>query len=303
MPSVTSRAVAAVLPLTGLKGRVLNPAQFAGPSAKPRKPGAHRPPKSVARHVAIATREVEGWPVYAVTPQAGGAEGGILYLHGGGYVKEILPATWRFIGRLAENTGRTVTVPIYPLAPEHTYRDVFPTLLTVYEQAAAGQDADRFAVIGDSAGAGMALALVQSLPDTSARCGDLILLSPWLDATMTNPGIAAVDRRDLALNTEHLKALGIMYARPDPPSVPQVSPINGPMGDLGRVTLFTGTRDVLNPDARRLRELAAAAGVDIAFREYEGMLHNWMLAPVLPEARAVLKEIAAALSRNGAPAS
>jgi acetyl esterase/lipase len=295
VPSITSQALAAALTAAGLKGRQFSPARFAGPSARARKPGAHQPPKSVTRHVTVTRRDFEAWPVYTVTPRGGGPAGTILYLHGGAYVAQISAPHWRFIARLAGRVGRTVTVPVYPLAPEHTYHDVFPVLLRLYAQAAAGQDPGRLAVMGDSAGAGMALALVQSLPEASPRPGDLILLSPWLDATMTNPGIAAIAPRDPLLNTGHLKALAVMYARPDPPSVPQVSPVNGPLGNLGRVILFTGTRDVFNPDAHRLAELAAGQGTAIDLREYDGMFHDWMLTPV-PEARAVMTEIAGILT-------
>jgi monoterpene epsilon-lactone hydrolase len=208
---------------------------------------------------------------------------------------------WNLIGRLAELTDRTVTVPIYPLIPEHSYHDVFPTLLRLYQQAAADQDVDRLAVIGDSAGAGMALALVQSLPAGIPRPGDLILLSPWLDATMTNPDIIAIAPRDPLLNAAHLKTLGHLYALPDPPSVPWVSPINGPLDDLGRVTVFTGTRDVLNPDAQRLKRLAAEHGTGIVLREYPGMFHDWVLTPI-PEAKRVITEIVEVLRTETQPA-
>jgi acetyl esterase/lipase len=290
VPSAASRLVSVWLRLSGVKRRMFDPKRFAGPSARARKRDAHRPPRSLARHLTVDRLDFEGWPCYVLKPRSGGAAGRIVYLHGGAYAAEIIAPHWRFVARLAEVTDRIVTVPIYPLTPEHDHLEVFPTLLRLFAMAASEHGAERLALMGDSAGAGMALALVQSLPPGSPRPGDLILLSPWLDVTMTHPDIAAIARRDVVLDPEHLKVLGRFYAGPDEPSVAQVSPINGPLTDLGRVALFTGTNDVLHPDARRLHDLAARSGTDIAFYEYDGMFHDWMLAPI-PEARRVRSEI------------
>lgn len=288
MLSLGSRILTVSLTLAGVKRWQFAPKRFIGVSAAPRDPDGHRPP--ILRHVTVERQDFEGWPTYVVTPVSGGSAGQIIYLHGGAYATEITVGHWNLIARLAERTDRTVTVPIYPLTPEYGHRDVFPTLLRLYQRVADRMATDRLAVMGDSAGAGMALALVQSLPERTARPGDLVLLSPWLDATMTNPDISAIARRDPLLNAAHLRSLGHLYALPDLPSVPEVSPINGPLADLGRVTLFTGTRDVLNPDARRLRQLAAEQGTEIALHEYPGMLHDWVLTPI-PEAKRVLTEI------------
>ncbi|MGW4467277.1 alpha/beta hydrolase [Micromonospora sp. NBC_01796] len=292
--SISSRILTVSLTLAGVKRWQFAPKRFIGASAPPRDPNGHRPP--ILRHVTVERQDFENWPTYVVTPVSGGDAGQILYLHGGAYATEIGAGHWNLVARLAERTNRTVTVPIYPLTPEYGHRDVFPTLQRLYRRVAALGAADRLAVVGDSAGAGMALALVQSLPVGEARPGDLVLLSPWLDATMTNPDIPAIAPRDPLLKPAHLRSLGHLYALPDLPSVAEVSPINGPLRDLGRVTLFTGTRDVLNPDARRLRQLAADQGTDIVLREYPGMLHDWVLTPI-PEARRVIAEIAEVLGQ------
>ncbi len=62
----------------------------------------------------------------------------MVYLHGGAYVLEFIPSLhWPAIARLANLLGRTVTVPIYPLAPEHSYREVFGFLLGLYRRVLA----------------------------------------------------------------------------------------------------------------------------------------------------------------------
>ena len=299
--SLSLRMIRAALVLTRARNTFFNPDRFSGPSARRRRPTDSRPPRRLSSGARISRDDLDGWPVYIITPSApqGRApresRGEILFLHGGGYALEINAAQWRLAATLARRTGRTVTVPIYPLTPEHTYRDVFPTLLRVYgrmhehARAVGPQHVAPVAVIGDSAGAGMALALVQAI-SLALRPTDLILLSPWLDAVMADPAIDVLGRTDALLSPEHLRTLGAFFASPDDPGIPQVSPINGPLNDLGRLLVFAGTRDLLHLDARRLERLVRAAGGSIDYREFVGMIHDWMLFPI-PEARDVLKVI------------
>lgn len=184
-----------------------------------------------------------------------------------------------------------MTVPIYPLLPEHHHRDVFPTLGRLYAKLMGEHGAEALTVMGDSAGGGMALALTQTLAAEEVP-GRLVLLSPWLDAAFGSPEIAAVQERDPLLFVPYLRVLGAAYAGADLVSIATVSPINGPLDHLRRVALFTSTRDVLNPDAHRLRSLAAERAVTVEFHEHDGLVHDWMLLPI-PEARAALARVAA----------
>ena len=78
-----------------------------------------------------------------------------------------------------------------------------------------------------------------------------------------------------------------------------MSPVYGSLKDLAPISLFIGTRDILYPDCRKLRDQAAAEGVAINYREYEGMVHNWMLGP-MPEAKQAIKEIVSAIQKMDA---
>ena len=73
-----------------------------------------------------------------------------------------------------------------------------------------------------------------------------------------------------------------------------MSPVYGSLKNLAPLSLFIGTRDILYPDCRKLREKATAESVRINYREYEGMVHNWMLGP-MPEAKQAIEEIVEAI--------
>jgi epsilon-lactone hydrolase len=297
MPSFRSHLLAFAATRARLRDRQFDPDRFT--VATPPDPSRFAPSLRHRRRVQIDEWSFEGWPVFTLTPLGGGRRGQVLYLHGGAHAVEIQRAHWSFAVELAVRTDRTVTVPIYPLVPAATHRDVHPALRRLYTRLPSN---DPVAVMGDSAGATLALALVAGLPPAVARPRDLVLLSPVLDLALDNPEIPLFARQDPLLRADHLRELGHRFAGGDALDDPQLSPINGPLDHLGIVTLFTGTRDLLNPDARRLFDLAAtSAGTTATLHEFPGMVHDWMLLPV-PEARTVMHMLAKLL-RTEATAS
>ena len=75
---------------------------------------------------------------------------------------------------------------------------------------------------------------------------------------------------------------------------PMVSPIHGSLNGLGPITMFSGTRDILNADAHRLVALAASVGHPLGYHEGAGMIHNYAILP-RPEGDAARAIIVAAI--------
>ncbi|MCI9038897.1 MAG: alpha/beta hydrolase [Clostridia bacterium] len=182
----------------------------------------------------------------------------ILYLHGGSYVAELTPTYWEFLSDLTKDTGATIIVPDYPLAPQYNYTDVFEMMMPLYKQTVKKVKSENLIVMGDSAGGGMALALVQKIgQEELTKPSKTILISPWLDVTMENPEIREVQERDKMLNAELLKLAGISYAGEGEDTKNYlVSPIYGPIENLENIVIYTGTYDILNPDVHKLQEMA-----------------------------------------------
>lgn len=286
---------------TGIRNRLFPAAKLDQWAGQPRLPYTGRPPKRVLNKIEVTRSDLGGRPVYQVRPLQVGADqiaGHLLYLHGGAYVLDLIPQFhWPVIARLANTVRRTVTVPIYPIAPEHSYREVFPFLLRLYEQMLADREPSSIAFMGESAGGGMALALCHAVRDAGLPGPtDAVLFSPWMHVGLPDPGVAAVARIDPFLSLEDLRAAGIRYAGGDPLDTPLVSPGTGPLAGLPRLTVFTGTHDVLNPDTRAFRKRATAEGLDIGWHELDGGVHVW---PLLPgrRAAAALTEVERVLSR------
>lgn len=223
-----------------------------------------------------------GWPVYDITPEAAGAEeqwpkSVVVYVHGGGWVNEIRLQHWQLSARVARETRQRVVVPIYPLVPFGTAREVRDGVVELVRgELDAGHEVR---LTGDSAGGQIALSVALELRDHGVVLPGTTLLSPALDLTWKNPKIDAVQPSDPWLGRPGGRVLAEAWRGADPIEDPVVSPLFGDMSGLGPLTVLTGTRDVLNPDAQLLRDKARAAGVSVAWHEAEGQLHVYALLP------------------------
>ena len=228
----------------------------------------------------IQTEKFMNRNVYIITPIGGATNNKvIMYLHGGAYVAEIGGDHWNMVGRLIEDTGSTIVLPDYPLAPKYTYKDVFKMMEPLYKEVEEKVGANNLILMGDSAGGGMSLALIEkiSTQNNYEIPSKTILISPWLDVRLNNPQISKVKKNDKELNKESLRLAGIAYAGDDGIDNYLVNPVDGDISKLKNVTIFTGTYDILNPDTHILEDKAKQQGIDIQLKEYEKAGHIWIV--------------------------
>jgi monoterpene epsilon-lactone hydrolase len=237
--------------------------------------------------------EVESWAwrghdVYTVGPSGGGdARGQALYFCGGGYVNRPVVLHWRFIAHLVKAFGVRCSVPLYPLAPQHQCDEGLAFANEVYRRVVGEYGTQRLVVMGDSAGGGLALAMVQHNDSAPAR---LILNCPWLDAAVSDPSQIELERGDWLLNRFILRAWGRWWAGSRDLEDPIVSPLFGNLSNLPPTLVFGGSLDILVADARRL---AAAAPARVTYVEEPGLMHTYPLFGFLPETRRAWREIGA----------
>lgn len=236
-------------------------------------------PDEVEINCNLETEEFIGRKVFILTPKNEQKTNKvILYLHGGSYVAETSESHWEFLAKIVNETGATVILPDYPLTPKYTYKDVFTMITPLYKEIIEKVNTDNLILIGDSAGGGMGLALLERIGEENLQMPSrTILISPWLDVRLENPEIDEVQKKDKDLNKESLKLAGISYAGKDGMDNYLVNPIDGDLSKLENVTILTGTNDILNPDVHVLQEKAEQVNVQIEVKEYEGAGHIWII--------------------------
>jgi len=218
----------------------------------------------------------------------------IFFLHGGGYVFDLQDPHWSLIWGLISRTGAEVIVPIYPLAPENSWREGLDMVQRVYLELVKDISEKNIVIVGDSAGGGLVLALAQALRDAKLPApAAAVLFSPWLDVRVSAPDQPELARQDPAFTIEFLRTVGLMWAKDVALNDPRVSPLFGEHTGLPPTIVFTGTWDILNSDAKRL----AAISGDVTLREYPNMMHVWPVLPI-PEGRRALDEAVAFINRH-----
>lgn len=236
-------------------------------------------PEEVQIDCNLETEEFIGRKVFIITPKnEQKSEKVILYLHGGSYVAETSSNHWKFLEKLVKDTNATIILPDYPLTPKYTYKDVFTMITPLYKEIIEEVSTNNLILMGDSAGGGMSLALLERLSEENVEMPyKTILISPWLDVRLENPEIDNVQKYDKDLNKESLKIAGIAYAEKDGIDSYLVNPIDGDLSKLKNITIFTGTYDILNPDVHVLDEKAKKVNVSLEIKEYEGAEHIWFI--------------------------
>ncbi|MET7731881.1 alpha/beta hydrolase fold domain-containing protein [Streptomyces sp. NPDC005402] len=167
----------------------------------------------------------------------------------------------------------------------------------VYRQLLERLPASSVTLAGDSAGAGLALGVAQELRAAGLpQPRRIVLISPWLDLTLSQPAVQDVARHDPWLSPAGLVEMGRVWAGGDDPSDPRLSPINGPLTGLAPVSVYIGTRDIFYPDVCRLRDRAAAEGTTHDVTVCANAVHVYPLTPT-PEGRAAATRIVRDISR------
>ncbi|MDK2778694.1 MAG: alpha/beta hydrolase [Pseudomonadota bacterium] len=247
-------------------------------------------PRSVHRHCQVEESLVCGRRFWTLKPAAKASAQPVLYLHGGAYTRNIIRYQWDMLAQLSRLSGATFLVPDYPLAPAADWQQI-QTFVRAVWQASARHDS--LTLLGDSAGAGLALRLAQELQQAGQPMPQqLILLSPWLNLQGGDPAVADIAPSDPMLEPAGTAAAAALYARGRPLTHPHISPLYGPLDGIRGLSVFAGGKDILYPDAVALRQKALAAGISLRSYEYPAMFHVWMAAGWLPEAKHARQQIA-----------
>ena len=251
------------------------------------------PPFLLMLGLNVKRTEFDGMPVWTID-SGQPSDKVVIALHGGEFVGQPTVMHWLDYSLMARTTGATVIVPIHPLAPKGTASTVVPMLADFMTSVIDERAAANVSVIGDSAGGGLAISVAQLLVERHAATpSHMVLLSPWLDVTMSNPAIAYVN--DPILNPVTLKASGLECAGALDLTDPLVSPLYGSLAGLPPTTIYSGSLDVLSPDVLVLQNKAIAQHAPFTFVLRNGEIHDWAIGPLLPEAIGVRPQIYAEL--------
>jgi acetyl esterase/lipase len=266
--------IAAVRRLLGEKPR---PVGWAERRRRLDEVGTVSPP---AADVVVTPADLGGVPVEWSLAPGSDPETVLVYFHGGGFCSGSIASHRRLVteaGRAAGGRGLAVG---YRLAPEHPYPAAVEDAETVWRALLRdGVRSERVAVAGDSAGGGLAVALIARLRAAGApgpACA--WLLSPWTDLTMSGATLATKDAADPLIHKPYLQELAAAYLPAGlDPADPRVSVLNADLTGFPPLLIQVGAAETLLSDAVRFAEAAGTADVPVRLEIWPEMIHAFPL--------------------------
>jgi monoterpene epsilon-lactone hydrolase len=234
-----------------------------------------------------------GLSALASRPPAARDDRRLLYFHGGGYVLGSPDGHRGVTAELGRAAGVPVVTPRYRLAPEHPFPAAVDDALAAYRALLAGGLVAKSIVVGgDSAGGGLALAMLVAARDAGLPLPAAVLaISPWVDLGCAGASMETKRAEDPMIGREGLLAMARHYLQATPADHPLASPLGADLAGLPPLLIQVGSAEVLLDDATRLAARAGAAGVAVRLDVWPDMPHVWhLMQAALREGRAAIRE-------------
>ncbi len=276
MQSLTSRLYYFIIKRKLKQMRALNlPLPVARALGDKNAPRLFKMPSGIATELT----QIQSLDAEWLRPETGRGQGILLYLHGGAYVQGSVKSSRALAARLAK-ASRTATLSLgYRLAPENPFPAGLDDAFAVYCELLTAYPGQPIALVGDSAGGGLCLALAMRLRDAGVRApAGMALLSPWTDLTLRNPthaSKAAVD--PFFVDRSLLDTAAAAYAASHDRQHPSISPQFARLHDLPSTLIHVGDLEALLDDALILARRMTEHGTSVELKVYSGMWHVWQI--------------------------
>lgn len=242
----------------------------------------------LAADVRVEQVMAHGVPAEWTSTPVADTDGVILYLHGGGYVWGSLKSHRHLVSEVGRAAATRTLALDYRRAPEFPFPQALEDAVSGYRFLLdSGFKPHQIAIAGDSAGAGLAVALLVRLKEAGMQQpAGALLFSPWVDMTATADSYSRNAMRDPVLNRETMQFLAEQYLGGRPRETPLASPIFADLGGIAPLTIFVGATEALLDDAIALTRVAGLADVGVRLEIWPKMFHIWPnYHPVLAQGR------------------
>jgi monoterpene epsilon-lactone hydrolase len=251
-------------------------------------------PHPVPDDVPVTDVTAGGVPAHWLTAPGTDAGRVLLFLHGGGFEFGSVRSDGELAARLGRAGGMRVLFPEYRLAPEHRFPAAIDDVVAAWRwlRTDQGLDAGSIVVAGDSAGGGLAVALLVAIRDAGeALPAAAVLMSPTVDLTSSGASMTERVEQDPLSTPDMLRQFAADYLAGADPRTPLASPLFASLAGLPPLLVLVGTADLLLSDSERLTAAADQAGVDVTLKIGEGLPHVYPIMLGTPEAAEATEQI------------
>jgi acetyl esterase/lipase len=260
---------------------------------------------TAADGVEVVREDLGGMYAEWLVPSGAVGDEVILYLHGGAYTAGSCASHRNAVSHIARAAGIRLLLPEYRLAPEHPFPAALEDGLAAWRWLLErGMRPEKVILAGDSAGGGLALAVMVAARDEGLPLpGAASLISAWTDLAATGGSLKSRNDKDPWFDADEIAPMARNYHQETDPKNPLVSPLYAALDGLPPLMLQVGDHEVLLSDTTRVAEKAREAGVDVTLRVWPGMWHVWhFFVGRMPEAKQAILEMAAFIEARMAAA-
>jgi acetyl esterase len=209
----------------------------------------------------------------------------MVFIHGGGWVLGSIDTHDHIMRAYAAAAGCAVVGPDYALSPEAPFPQALEECAAVVRWIARngaewGLDPARIVIGGDSAGGNLALATALLLRETDPA---LRLRGLLLDYGVFDSRLDTASYEEFAtghvLTREMMAFFWQCYAPREIDRLhPLAAPLRADLSGLPPCLLHAAELDVLVDENRAMADRLRAAGVEVEFRVFPGLLHGFLRA-------------------------
>ena len=251
-------------------------------------------PHPVPDDVLVTEVSADGVPSHWLAAPGTETDRVLIFLHGGGFEFGSVRSDGELAARLGRASGMRVLFPEYRLAPEHHFPAAIDDVVAAWRwlRIDQGLSASSIAVAGDSAGGGLAVALLVAIRDAGdALPAAAVLMSPTVDLTSSGASMTERVDQDPISTPAMLRQFASDYLAGADPRTPLASPLFASLAGLPPLLVLAGTADLLLSDSERLAVAADQAGVDVTLEIGEALPHVYPIMLGTPEAAEATEEI------------
>lgn len=254
------------------------------------------PPWSVPDGFTLTEIPMEEFTMEWLTANCQDSDSVLLQLHGGGYIGAMRNIYRNFAVAYCElGNGMPVLSIDYRVAPKNPYPAALEDAVSAYRWLLMkGYEGNRIFLAGDSAGGGLAMALVMYLKDHGEPLPKgVIAMSPWTDMTASGESYQTNFEKDpLFGRTKDSMIYNREYLGLENPENPYISPLFGDFTGFPPMLLQVGSYEMLLSDSVLVAKKAKGQGVKVRLHVYEGMFHVFQMAMQhMPESIHAWKEV------------
>jgi len=223
----------------------------------------------------------------------------LIFLHGGGWVFGDLDSHDHVCRALVHEGAMVVVSVDYRLAPEAPFPAAVDDCMAALRWVTAnakeiGGDPAKIAVGGDSAGGNLSAVVAQlARNDDEAALAFQLLVYPATDFEADTPSLKE-NAEGYLLSQAAIDHFANLYV---PAGIdrrdPRISPLYGDLAGLAPAHVITAEFDPLRDEGAAYAEALKAAGVDVTYSMYPGMVHGFMrMGALVDNATAAIQESA-----------